>query len=476
MPRAFRRNAVWIGIRSAHSLNSTAAVTLSRTSMNALPTMLAAADADWLEFLGQGSLLLLLISLSGVFSGSESVLFALSPIQIQNCRGSSNPFRRLAAQLMDRPKQTLTTILIGNTAVNVMLFATSYVLFREIAQRCGAWITPLAGIVSVLLVVVCGEVVPKALGVTLADRLAPYCAFVVRTAEYVLRPLGLILDWVVIEPLTRIIFGRPSRSTSLEKKLSNTELKTLLEMSRRGGLIDRVEDLYLREIIDLNQIRVRDIMIPRVEVTMFDINGAPDDLRGLMRRTHLTKIPVYDGVVDKIAGLIYAKMLFFEQTKPLRELVVPARYVPELITAEQLLDHFRKTRSQIAIAVDEYGGMAGLVTLEDVLEEIVGEIDAPEDQSKEPEIRQLSEAEYEISGRLNVHYWLELFGLRERAEWITTVAGLVTARLGRPAAPGESVTFGNVRLTVIETDGPRIRRLRLSLLENRPEHRGGDAI
>ena len=443
-----------------------------RTPMNFSPTILAVDETNWLGFLAQGALLLLLVSLSAVFSGSESVLFALSSGQLQNCRTSTNPFRRLAAQLMDHPKRTLTTILVGNTAVNVLLFAMSYVFFSELARRFGAWITPAAGVASVLLVVVCGEVIPKALGVSLAARLAPFSAAVVRTTGYVLTPLGYVLDWIIVEPLTRIIFGRPSRAARLEKQLSNTELKTLLEMSRRGGLIDRVEDLYLREVIDLNQIRVRDMMIPRVEVTSFDVDGDPEELRDLMRRTHLTKIPVYEGSVDRIVGLVYAKILFFEPGKPLRDLVVPVRYVPELITGEQLLDHFRETRSQLAIAVDEYGGVAGLVTLEDVLEEIVGEIHAPEDETAEPEITQLSETEYEISGRLNVHYWIELFGLREKAEWVATVAGLVTARLGRPAALGEAVTFGNVRLTVAEIDGPRIRRLRLTLLDDRTEERG----
>jgi putative hemolysin len=437
--------------------------------------ILAAADLSWFGVSFHLALLLLLVVLSAAFSGSETTLFALTPAKLQQQAASSNPFRRLAARLMKRPKRTLTTILVGNTAVNVLLFATSYVLFRDLAAQVGAWVTPVAGVASVLLVIAGGEVIPKVLGVALTERLAPYSATVVHFSGYVLGPLGGVLDIILVEPLTRLIFGRPGHRIAREGRLSTGELKTLLEMSRRHGLIDRTEDVYLREVIDLGAIRVRDIMVPRVEVVMFDINGPPEELRGVMRRTRLTKIPVYDEAIDNIVGLVYAKVLFFEPDKPLRDLVTPVRFVPELITGEQLLQHFRQTKSQIAIAVDEFGGMAGLVTLEDVLEEIVGEIRDPEEQAVRPEIVQLSESEYDISGRLSVHYWVEMFGISELTERVTTVAGLVTARLGRPAHVGENVTVGNVRLRVTATDGPRIERLRLTLVGGTVGENGGPA-
>ena len=426
--------------------------------------ILAAVELSWTAIAFSSTLILLLVVLSGTFSGSETVLFSLTPAQLQHEAASGNPFRRITAQLMQRPKRTLTTILLANTAVNVLLFATSYVLFRGLAARVGAWVTPVAGVGSVLLVVVCGEVVPKVLGVTLADKLSPFSATVVHFSGYVLGPLGRLLDLMVVEPLTRLIFGRPGSRSASEHDLSTTELKTLLEMSRRSGLINRIEDGYLREVIDLSEIRVRDIMVPRVEVQMCDVNAPPEGLRGLMRAAHLTKIPVYDGSIDNMVGLVYAKLLFFQPERPLRALVTPVRFVPELITAEQLLQHFRKTQSQIALVVDEFGGMAGLVTLEDVLEVIVGEIHDPEDQQLEPEITQLSETEYEVSGRLSVHYWVETFGIAGLTDRVATVGGLVTARLGRPARIDDVAYIGNVELRVTTVSGRRIERLRLTLL------------
>jgi CBS domain containing-hemolysin-like protein len=423
------------------------------------------ADPNWLGIAFNCGLLLILVLLSGTFSGSETVLFSLSHVQLEQQAASGNPFRRLAARLMQHPKRTLTMILVGNTAVNVLLFATSYVLFRDLAARAGAWVTPVSGVVSVLLVVVGGEVVPKVLGATLTLRLTPISAGVVHFSGFVLRPAAALVNALIVEPLTRILFGRPGHAPAEGRRLSSDELKTLLEMSRRRGLIDATEDVYLREVIDLGEIRARDVMIPRVEVKAFDINDPPDQLRELMRETHLTKIPVFDGDKDNIVGLVYAKVLFFEPNKNLRQIATPVRYVPEVITGEQLLAHFRDTRSQIAIAVDEFGGMAGLVTLEDVLEAIVGDIHDPEDEPDEPEIVQLSDTEYEVSGRLSVHYWTEMFGVSEVARRAATVAGLVTARLGRHARVDDAVTIGNVRIRVLSVREHLIERLRVSLLD-----------
>jgi magnesium and cobalt transporter len=190
-----------------------------------------------------------------------------------------------------------------------------------------------------------------------------------------------------------------------------------------------------------------------------------------MRLTRHKKVPVYDGQRDDIVGLVYAKVLFLNPGKPLRQLLQPARFVPELATCEQLLHHFRSTKTQQAIALDEYGGVAGLVTLEDVLEEIVGELHAPEDEPPEPELVARSDGEYEISGQLSVHYWIEAFALPAQVERVATVGGLVMARLGRSARVGDAARFGNVELQVTRMKRRRIERLRLRLLDQagRPE-------
>ena len=423
--------------------------------------MLAAGELSWAGIILNCAALLVLVALSGVFSGSETVLFSLSRSQLEQAAGSSNPFRRMAAWLMRRPKQTLMTVLVANTAVNVLVFAVSYVFFDRLAQRAGTWLTPVAGVASVLLVVVGGEVVPKVIGVSMAGRLAPVCAAIVRTAGVVAGPIGRVIDIIIAEPFVRLMLG--VRRPTGDADLSREELKTLLDMSRRGGTIRPLEDTFLREIIDLEHVRVRDVMVPRVEMTAWDINEPVEELRALMRRTRYRKVPVYDGSPDRIVGLVYAKVLFLSPDTPLSELVVPVAFVPELATCEHLLHHFRQTRTQIAMVIDEFGGVAGLVTLEDVLEEIVGELHDPDDEAPEPEIQALPDGGYDVSGQLSVRYWAEALHLDALPEKVATVGGLVTARLGRPAHVGDRVGFGNVALEVTAVRGRRVERVRLHL-------------
>ncbi len=433
--------------------------------MGANPVMLAAGFPGWGEVAVTLILILGLAGLAACFAGSETVLFSLSRSQLEQAAASSNPFRRLVPRVMRQPKYTLMAILLGNTAVSTLLFAVSFMLCHKLAAGTRAWAAPLAGVGSILLIILVGEAAPKAIGVRFSERLAPFAAAFVRPIDYLLGPVCRILDLLLVEPALRIMLGSRPAHHPVSRDLSHDELKVLLQMSRRFGDINRVEDQFAREIIDLGSALVRDFMVPRVDVVAYDLNGSADGLRQLMRQARLKKVPVYDRSIDNIVGLVYAKMLFLNPDRRLRDVVMPVKFIPELATSEQLLHHFRQTKTQLAIAVDEYGGMAGLVTLEDLLEEIVGEISSTEDQPEEPEIRQLSETQYEISGRLDVRYWLESFALPRLEDRVSTVGGLVTARLGRPAQPGDTVRLANVELKVAAVQHRRIERLRLRLLD-----------
>jgi putative hemolysin len=426
------------------------------------PALLAAASID---ALWSGGVIFLLTLLSACFAGSEAVLFSLTPLQLQSNSRSPSPLRRLSAQLMTRPKRVLTMILVGNTAVNVGIFATTYVLLRGLSSEAYPWIPAVGGGASVLLVLLLGDAFPKVLGVAAADRFTPGCAAFVHVTGYVLGPVGFVIDRFFAAPLTRLLEPHREDGDRNEHEVSQVELKTLLEMSRMHGVIDPIETDFLREVINLSVLQVRDVMVPRVEVQVYDVDAPPDGLRDLMRQTRRKKIPVYERAVDNIIGLVYAKVLFFSPNRPLRELVQPVRFVPAIITCEQLLQHFRGTRTQLAIVVDEFGGMAGLVTLEDVTEQIVGEIRGPDEPAEEPEIEQVSENEYDVSGRLSARYWAQAFGMPHRADRVATVGGLVVARLGRPARLGDKVRIGNVDLRVTRMQGRRVQRLRISMLD-----------
>lgn len=409
--------------------------------------------------------LVVLLILSGLFSSSEAVLFSLTPLQLQANGRSANPLRRLSARLMKDSKRVLTVVLVGNTAVNVGIFSTSYVLARHLSSEAHPWLAPLGGAISVVAVLLLGDAFPKVLGVALADRLTPYSAAFVHVTGYVLRPIGAVIEHLLVMPVTRLLEPRSDAQRRSEHEISQVELKTLLEMSRVHGVIDPIETDFLREVVNLSILQVRDVMVPRVEVQACNVNAPADTLREMMRQTRRKKIPVYDGAVDNIIGVIYAKVLFFSPGRKLRELVQPVRFVPELATCEQLLQHFRTTRTQLAIVVDEFGGMAGLVTLEDVIEQIVGDIRGPDEPAEEAEIEQVGESEYEVSGRLSARYWAETFGIPQLSSHVATVGGLVTARHGRPPRMGDTVRIANVLLRVTRVKGRRVERLRISRLD-----------
>ncbi|MBI5865654.1 MAG: HlyC/CorC family transporter [Planctomycetes bacterium] len=403
------------------------------------------------------------IAFSAAFSGSESVLFSHSPAHLQSDARSGSPLRRLAATLMRDPKRTLMVILLGNTAANVAIYASAGALGESLTGWFGAWGAAINAAITVLVVTIGAEVTPKIIGVRFSSRLAPWCALFVRTCGYVLGPISGARDRLLIAPLTRLLLGVTHAGG--EHNLSTAELKTLLDMSRRGGVINPTESEFLRSVLDLNSLRVVDVMTPRVEVTAFDVNGPPDTLRELMRRTRRKRVPVYEGSIDNVIGLVYAKILFLQAARRLRDVVMPVRFVPQYITCEQLLHHFRGTKTQMAVVVDEYGGMAGVVALEDVLEAIVGDIHDARDEQEAPEVVQVSPTEYDVSGKLSVHFWAETFGLPRLADRVSTVGGLITSRLGRPARIGDVLHFSNIELEVTSMNRRRVNRLRLRLQE-----------
>ncbi len=413
----------------------------------------------------QFAVLAVLLAASAMFSGSETVLFSLSRAALDRAAGSRQPLAQRVARLMSRPQNVLGAVLIGNAAVNTLLFAASFVLINRLSKVVGDWIEPLAGAACVLVVIVGADMTPKVVGVALAERLAPYAALYVSLWQPLLVPVSRVIDLLFVLPFERVVLGRGQRE-SPTRDVSDEELGALLELSRREGVINPVENLYLNEVIKLSELRVRDVMVARVDVVSFNVRRPAAELRALMRQTCRKKIPVYDGSPDNIIGLISAKVLFFAGDRPLRQLLAPVRFVPDVITCEQLLQHFRATRSQLAIAVDEYGGMAGVVTLEDVLESIVGDISAPHERVGTDEIVPISPREYDISGRLSVHYWAETFGVQPREQRVSTVGGMVTARLGRPAQPGDTVRLGNVEARVTSVRGRRIDRLRVSICQD----------
>lgn len=409
-------------------------------------------------------LLGLLLLASAFFSGSETALFALTRHELSRFSQDRRPAVRLVAELMRRPRQLLLTLMIGNVTVNMFIFAVSLSLFQSLAGPGNPW-APVLGLMSPIVVTLFGEILPKGTAIAARTIVSHRVAPAVATFRLALSPLSFVLNTLLVEPMTRVLAGRhrPDEYVTVD------ELRELIEMSGRHQILDANENAMLSEVIQLGEIKVRDVMIPRVDVVGFEIHDDPEELRRMLRQHRFTKLPLYDESIDRIVGLVYAKDLFLDPDRPIDQMVKPVRFVPELLTLTQLLAEFRRTGVQIAVAVNEYGGMVGLVTIEDVAEQIVGELTLADEWEDQPTWERLAPTRYRVDGSMNVRDWSEQFQIRGPEEDVTTLGGLILARLGRLPEVGDQVRMGNLLLTVESLRGRRIEWVLIEITNGQAE-------
>lgn len=415
-------------------------------------------------------LLMALLVASALFSGAETALFGLSRHDLSQFRRDPRASHRLVGELMRHPRRLLLTLMVGNVSINMFIFATSIALFESLAGN-RPMVAAALGLIAPVLVTLFGDLLPKGTAVVLRARVAVWAAPPVRAAQAVLAPISAVLNLALVEPLTRLLVGgrRPDEYVTVE------ELRELVEMAERHRIIDADENAMLGEVVQLSRLKVRDIMIHRVDMVAFELYDDPDELKRIFRRRRFERVPVYEGSIDHIVGLVYAKDVFLQPGTPIKDLLHPLRFVPELITLTQLLDHFRATKTEAAIVVDEYGGVIGLVTLNAVAEQIVGELTGPDETDESSTWERLDKHRYRVSGSLNIRDWAEQFDIRRIDEEVTTVAGLILARLGRLPVVGDQVRMGNLELTVESMRGRRIDRVLLELADQRPPASGSSS-
>ena len=415
--------------------------------------------AFFAEHFGQLLVMAILLAASGFFSGTETALFSLTKGQLYRLR-NSHGLGKMAAALMAEPNRTLNTLLLGNLLVNVAYAGISASLVLSL-QSGPAWLALAAVVVPLLVLILLGEVTPKmvahALGETWALPAAPAIAMIGRVLSV---PLW-VLERCLVGPMTRIVAPRSAGQTHIEAD----ELALVLALSARRGIISHDANALLQEIVELTDLHVADVMVPRVDMIAYDVDAPRAGLVDLFARTRLRRIPVYEGDIDHITGLIDAKRLLLGGETALRELVGPVVFVPEAGNVERLLVQFRLRQVQTAIVVDEYGGTAGLVALQDVLEEIVGDIPAPGESAQAPAVRELAPRQYVLNADLAIHEWADAFRIDLAHRRISTIGGFVTAQLGRIARVGDEVTYRNLRFRVETMRRRRICTLRLDLLE-----------
>ncbi|HPS53800.1 MAG TPA: hemolysin family protein [Phycisphaerae bacterium] len=416
---------------------------------------MATLDAGFCaESCAEVAALCVLLCASAFFSGTETALFVLTRVELRELSQGGSWAGKLVGRLMKRPERVLNTLLLGNMIVNVAFASISAMLLLRLQNErdLPAWVVAAGSLCPLAAVIFFGEVTPKMLAYSVAGRWAKLSAWPVFLLQQILRPAIWVMEFFIVKPATKIIL--PSGRTP--ETIRPEEMAAMMELSASRGNLDSDAGEMLREIVWLSQKKVRDVMVPRVDVIQFDVNDPPEELDAMFRKTHLRKIPVFDARKDHTLGAVRAReFLLRKGENSIRDFIRPVIYIPENANLTQALDTFRRTSKQMAIVVDEYGGTAGLVTLEDILEEIVGDIPDRHELPEKP-VEKISDSQYLVSGELPVHDWPAAFGLKQFDKRISTVGGLVMLLLERLPLTGDSVVLGNLRLTVREMRNNRV--------------------
>ncbi len=395
--------------------------------------------------------LAILLILSGLFSASETALFSLSKIQL--CRlKERNPVKgALIAQLLDSPRRTLNTILTGNMLVNITTSALVTETVMRLSAQKGLGLS--VGLTTLLLLVF-GEVTPKTFAISYAEG---FSCFISRPL-YLFAKLIFPIRWAwskIADFFSQRIIGR---QYLWQPFLTSEEIRGLVSIGEKEGVISKEEEQMISTVFDFGERHVNEIMTPRVDIVAIDVNEDSPRLEKVLKTSRHSKIPVYKDKVDNILGIIYAKEYLLTPRQDWQSLVKPVLFVPETKRIEELLFEFQSKKSYVSIVTDEYGGTSGLITIEDILEEIVGEIQDEYD-TEEKLIVRIDEHTVSVSGKTSLYDLNEELSTHFKAKGAQTVGGFIIHLFGRIPKSGESTRYRDYVFTVNDVRRHRIRKV-----------------
>jgi putative hemolysin len=440
-----------------------------RTSLLLVPavtflTAYAFAQNGAAEGVGVGQVLLLagLLLLSGLLSGSETALTALGEWKIRQIREDGGDRLGLYALLERQPTRFITTLLIGNNLVNIAATALVTQMSIQISREGGFSESVAVGsatAIMTVLVLVFGEITPKSIAVHHAAAYAKWAIRPVYVLSVFFYPVGLAFTWITTRILRLL-----GLEASTDPLITENELRLMLRSAEEHGVIESTEQEMIRGVIDLEETVVREVMTPRVDVVAVPVNASLQHLLALVTAHGYSRLPVYAETMDDMRGVVYARDLLpflgraelLDQTS-VADLMQPPQYVPETLSILNLMRDMRLRKNHMAIVVDEFGGTAGIVTLEDVIEEITGEIYDETDEDEEDDFVVLDDRVTKVRASVHLDEVETRFGVvfEDDGEY-DTLGGFLVSEFGRIPQAGESLDHGGVRFTVDEADERKV--------------------
>lgn len=408
-------------------------------------------------------ILVILIALSGFFSSSETALTTVSRFKIRTMADAGDQKARMVAKVTGNTAKMLSAILIGNNIVNISASSLATVIFMDLFGSAGAGIA--TGIMT-LLVLIFGEVTPKNLAARKALSVSLRVAGIIYALTIVLTPLIFVMNYIVSGILFLIGANKSEKSQMTEE-----EFRTIVDVGNESGAIENDEKDYINNLFDFSDTEVRELMIPRIDVTMINVNWSYAQIRNVFMQDKYTRFPVYEQDTDHVIGVLNMKdLLTRDEREPflIRKHIRKPFFTYEFKNADDLFDEMRKKRIHMAIVLDEYGSVSGIVTLEDLLEELVGDIKDEFDETEEDEIVETGPGEYTVLGSMNLDDLRDELSLPFESDDYDTIGGYLLGLFDHLPRVGESyVTKEGVILTASVVRRKRIIKVKIRIPEDK---------
>jgi len=387
--------------------------------------------------------------LSFFFAGSETAYITTNPLRIEIWIRKKLKSAILANKYFQNPELYLSTTLVGNNLANVLTttYATVYLI--------SFWDETITWVVITFTILLFGEIVPKVLFRMYANIIILKVIYIIRFFNYLLNPLIFFVSRVSIAALKLFKITDSSEEAIFDKK----EVMVLVNEAIAAGIVDKEEQKIISRVLTLPDTRVREAMVPRTSLFAIEEKNSMMDLHRLISKSGKTKIPVYRSTIDNITGVIFFFDLLRKESK-ISELIRPVRYVPENKKCNELLREFQETNTSIAVVVDEYGGTAGIVTFEDLVEELFGEFDESTRDNADP-IAKVNQNTWRIQANEEIDVINEQLEINIPEGEYETIAGYVLSRLGRIPESGEKIILKDCTIIVTKADTIKINQVRL---------------
>lgn len=415
-------------------------------------------------------ILLVLLFLSAFFSSAETAMTTVNRIRIRTFADEGNARAKTLLKITDDPAKFLSAILIGNNIVN--LSAAS--LTTSLAYGLGGSMVAIASGILTLLILLFGEITPKTMATIHSEKISLLYAPLISIFIRLMTPVIFIVNGMA-NVILRIMRIDPNANT---KVMTENDLRTIVDVSHEDGVIESEEKEMINNVFDLGDAKAKDVMVPRVHVTFADVNSTYDELIDIFREDKFTRLPIFEDTTDNVIGTINMKdLLLYDNKKDfhLRDILREAYFTYEYKNISELLLEMRESSFNIAIVLDEYGETAGLITLEDLLEEIVGEIRDEYDDNEEDFIKEIGPLEYQVEGSTNLEEINDRLDLDLSSDDYDSVGGLIIEHLDRlPEAGDEITTEDGIRMVVEKLDKNRIEQVHVYLPEPKGNEEAGE--